>query len=658
MQQFVLKEQIREKIEGKKVVAALFYTFNFDPQFFENYVMPLLVPSKTFRDEMIHNKILWRHCQKEGLIPPITVYCDFFAKDNTAAPSLGYDIHCLRIPAAPQAICNFHSKHIFLLLEGESESSLLMVTGSGNLTSSGWCDNFESISIEELKKDNNTPKRVQTNLLQDMIAGIARLKSSNQELSPAESEISSFLRYVDFKSDGYFCSLDRAFKDFLEQEIFSHDQISEIEIISPYFSGDLQLLHYLKKEKKIASVKCLMPMSKQNEVLLAEEVFTLLQENGLKWCEWTVYEQDNRKKNRNHEVRNPHAKIYRLRGRLHTYTIVGSTNFTNPAWKQYDPRRNEANIETALLYVEQEQPRLLKPITSNEGLIFIERENQDEACGGILGRNMPVIHFVLNWKSKTLAVQVTSQANGCTFHNILSGTVVAKGNNQYKLLPDDIKKLTQNTLIEIEQVTGKDRYILIYYVQQEDIAAKPLDFRLSIANILKYWELLGNEYGQEMILRSVAAQITNESGIEEENRQQQRTLLNEMAAHFNALIKLEKHIFSHPPKDLARAVQYYLLSENVDTLPYYLRDLNEQSAENKILKSFHWMIMRITETNFYGRALNEHTIARREEHKLLAKDLRQRKRDLGAASEILATGIDMTEQQKHWIIRQLAGNYA
>src|ERR1043165_9756496 len=124
MQQFVLKEQIREKIEGKKVVAALFYTFNFDPRFFENYVMPLLVPSKTFRDEIIHNKILWRHCQKEGLIPPITVYCDFFAKDNTSAPTLGYDIQCLRIPAAPWAICNFHSKHIFLLLEEEGVNSL------------------------------------------------------------------------------------------------------------------------------------------------------------------------------------------------------------------------------------------------------------------------------------------------------------------------------------------------------------------------------------------------------------------------------------------------------------------------------------------------------------------------------------------------------
>jgi len=57
MDKHILKEQMRDAIDGKRVLAAVFYTFTFDPHFFEDYVMPLLVPSRTFRNEHIYNNI-------------------------------------------------------------------------------------------------------------------------------------------------------------------------------------------------------------------------------------------------------------------------------------------------------------------------------------------------------------------------------------------------------------------------------------------------------------------------------------------------------------------------------------------------------------------------------------------------------------------------
>ncbi len=282
MQQFVLKENVRDQIAGRKVIAALFYTFNFDPEFFENYVMPLLVPGRDFRDEIIYNKILWRRCLKEGAIPPITVYCDFFAKHNTKAPSLGYSINCLRLVAASGYISNFHPKHIFLLVETEEGiQSLLMYTGSSNLTVAGWCENFEGMAMREFVKDNVAPKTAKTNQLQDLIENIAGLKSSDRKLSEAESEIYQFLRYVDFDTDNYFNSIDWSFKEFLEERVFSRDEIREMEIISPYFSEDAGLLHYLKREKKIPKVKCLIPMSRHYEIQLKKEVFLRLRDDGL-----------------------------------------------------------------------------------------------------------------------------------------------------------------------------------------------------------------------------------------------------------------------------------------------------------------------------------------------------------------------------------------
>lgn len=160
MERIIVRDHIKDLIGNRKVLAALFHTFNFEPRFFENYVMPLFVPEKNFRDEIIHNKILWRHCAKEGIIPPVSVFCDYYAKDNTEAPSLAYDIHCIKLPASKGCITNFHPKHILILVEDDRQSqSLLFITGSGNLTANGWCDNHECFAFHEIKKTKIFPNK-------------------------------------------------------------------------------------------------------------------------------------------------------------------------------------------------------------------------------------------------------------------------------------------------------------------------------------------------------------------------------------------------------------------------------------------------------------------------------------------------------------------
>lgn len=41
MRKFILGEKLKVEIGGKKVIAAIFTSFNFDPDFFENYLLPL-----------------------------------------------------------------------------------------------------------------------------------------------------------------------------------------------------------------------------------------------------------------------------------------------------------------------------------------------------------------------------------------------------------------------------------------------------------------------------------------------------------------------------------------------------------------------------------------------------------------------------------------
>ncbi|REC55069.1 hypothetical protein DRF62_07320, partial [Chryseobacterium piscium] len=238
MEKIILKEKIGELIGAKKVIAAIFYTFNFDPKFFENYIMPLLISStgKNFNDEEIHNKILWRQLAKENQIPPISVYCDYYAKDQTNAPSLGYDINCLKVPSSKGKIANFHPKQIMILLDDNGVQKLLFITGSGNMTTSGWCDNFECFSYKEISRNKLQPNRSSTNSVQDYINRTNKL-AHNPKLLESENLINSFLRYVDINFQ-FFNNYSNKFEDFLRTNIFEKDIIEEIEIVSPYFSPD------------------------------------------------------------------------------------------------------------------------------------------------------------------------------------------------------------------------------------------------------------------------------------------------------------------------------------------------------------------------------------------------------------------------------------
>ncbi len=660
MEQFILKEKLKEIIGGRAVLAGLFYTFNFDPRFFENYVMPLFVPGKDFRDEIIHNKIIWRNCIKEGLVPPITVYCDYYAKDNTQAPSLGYDIFCIKMPAAKGNICNFHPKHMFLLLEGET---LLVVTGSGNLTPGGWCDNFECFSIEEIKANKTFPHKSSTNILQKIISDTIKLAGLTN-YSEAENLIDKYLNYVDITKP-YFNSLNQSLTEFLEENVFKVDNIKELEIVSPYFSNDIVLIDYLKNEKGIKKIKCLIPTLKDNEVQLSKEVFLHLKDSGLQWSFWEKYQQDGKDQNRNSEVRNLHAKIYRFHGQNKTFTIIGSVNFTNPAWRAYTRRNNRANIESAWLYVENNTGvRILKTAgqLNPDSLRFIEKENLESAdFAAFPNREVPDIDFIIDWKNRRLFVKARNNPQACFFNNIFVGDPIKQGNLEMELHADNLKNLTANTLIEVGQNIHGEIIIHTYYPRQLNTESKPLDFKLNATTILQYWDFFDDEYRKDALTRYLAEKSTDESGVIDEEKIERKSLLNEMAAHFNGLVKLEKFVFPEyiqnkgDRKEQFRHIKYYLLSENIDTLSFYIEDLKSQFEQSKIQKSFFWMVINIILANFYVKAAKwtyRHDLPM-EDWKIFKRDIAVKNYYLKGLSAEAARSINCTDAKLKWAEEQL-----
>lgn len=658
MEQFILKEQIKEQIGERNVKAALFYTFNFDPKFFENYVMPLFVPGKDFGNETVHNKIIWRNCIRENLIPPITVFCDFYAKSNTEAPTLGYDVFCIKVPASPNRITNFHPKDIFILVwdEKSQKESLIHICGSGNLTPGGWCDNQECVSIRELTT-KRTPNHTTTNIYQKMIEKVGKMSGSTY-YTEAENLIYEHLRYVD-EDFVYFSSLSESFTDWIDRNIFQQGEIHEVEIISPYFSNDTGLVQLLK-EKGVRIIKCLIPALKTNEVLLNKEMFLAYQEAGIKWSIWND-------RGLAEEVRNNHAKVYRFHGANQTvYTIIGSVNYTHPAWKQYNEHRNEANIESAMLfYTKLDNTRWLRSEAINmDHFQFYYKEDLENPTSAYTNRNAPDLYFSIDWKKGEFRCKGKKITSDCFFVSICKGAQINNGEQVFEMSDSCLKLLAQNALIEVREVKEEAELLHYYYVQQLNIENKPLGIKLNAATILKYWFFLEDEYSKENITRRLVESMTTHSGIEHESSEDKKSALNEMASHFNALVQLEKFLFKeiknkHDRREHFQKLRYYLLSENIDTVNFYLSDLHTQITSKTIQNSFYWMILQIFIKTFYEAAetWKYKDDIDKEYWRSFLKDIRQKKGKIDLDADSVVKTIPGLEKKQQWVKDQIITNY-
>lgn len=662
MEKLILKEKIGELIGAKKVIAAIFYTFNFDPKFFENYIMPLLISStgKNFNDEEIHNKILWRQLAKENQIPPISVYCDYYAKDQTNAPSLGYDINCLKVPSPKGKIANFHPKQTMILLEDNGVQKLLFITGSGNMTVSGWCDNFECFSYKEISRSKLQPNRSSTNSVQDYINSTNKL-GHIPKLLESENLINNFLRYVDIDFQ-FFNNYSNKFEDFLQKNIFEKETIEEIEIVSPYFSPDNSLLEWLKS-KNIKKIKCLIPSLRNNEVQLEKKHFVDLEKAGLDWCHWND-------SSLNTEVRNQHSKIYKFYSAENSYTIVGSVNFTNPAWAIFSGKNNSSNIESAVLYCEKNNGIKLLKRTNNlniDELIFISGkvDLENPISANSFNRNAPDIDFTIDWKNRELCIKANIKNQNCNFFELFKGQQIKNGKSKVSIDTLDCKKLAKNSLIQVVSIENSKSVVYSYYANQDYINTKPLGFNLDAYTILRYWQFFDDEFSKESITRSIAEKITDESGVIDISKVETKLLLNEMATHFNGLIRMEKYLF--PSKNLNQTeqreqfknIQYYLLTENIDTLSFYLNDIANQFKEDKIQKSFYWMILKIVDQMMYAKA--EKCSAKRlvdeKIWKQFISDIKSKRNQFTRITEDLANNIPDLKQKEKWIVEQILAEY-
>lgn len=157
----VLSEHLQERMKGRRLLSAVFLTYQFDPGFFEQEVLPVLV------DVPLSHSVPIRLVQLEdtlrALPGEVAVYYDANGLVTGDAGSARLDVR--RVPIRHRTGI-FHPKNVFMLTESEEEDgagarvqTLIIASLSANLTRAGWWENVEACHVEEIAEGEKTRLR-------------------------------------------------------------------------------------------------------------------------------------------------------------------------------------------------------------------------------------------------------------------------------------------------------------------------------------------------------------------------------------------------------------------------------------------------------------------------------------------------------------------
>ena len=612
----ILIEELKERMAGKKVKAALFYSFNFDARFFENYILTQFLPDVSFSNNEIQNAILWKKYQNE--LPPITVFCDFHAK-GTTGPSLAYNVVPIDMPIndSGRKPC-FHPKQSYILLE---DSSLIVIGGSNNITQSGWCYNIEGVNVFHFTPYANENIRYFPRTLKDrfkhLCRNVRRDVLTKEHITESEQVIESFFSSIKYTEESEILLFNSGeeirtyqekkeglrsfdvFIDRIKQKYNNGEPFVKAEVISPYYSTGLNHFNTLSGVLGTDQIKFSVPFENTDYVALDEGNYRDIKER----YGWGRCSFDNGK-----AFRFNHSKVYRLLGNQTMVSIVGSVNCTDAAFRGV---ADGGNYETAIAYIDDAAKWVNQLEKVDDGSFTFTEAKEEE---GYEDNRIDAftLEFTLDWNKLTLTVKNHKPAKqkGKIIFNGLSNKKLndTQTITPIVLTPELVSIFADNSLIKFKP-TGIDGY-LYYYPTQVGIELKPFSskYNLNDVELLELWQELDQANDKESMGRLIDSFVDRITDEFEEDKDHElntsKSSINFMASHLSGLLKLKGKLFKehHTKTDKKiqkRRVSYYLLSDNIDTLIGYKRLIGKMKKNGSINIGFYWVLLKIIETYFY-----------------------------------------------------------
>jgi hypothetical protein len=587
----VLSDELKSAIAGRRLVAAVFLTFRFEPEFFEQHVLPL------FFDVSLSHADAIKRVQMEDLLRDVPHgFAVYYDQNGLVADAKPARLDVRRI-AVRHFTGIFHPKNIFALVEalepdkdGHHAQALVVAGLSANLTRAGWWENVEVCHIEQVEEGNLT--RLRDDVF-GFLEGIERRTFGKAADGHSTLKaIKAFLRSTTqrrLRSSGgmlepHFFGGGTTVVDFLSDVAGRDLRGLNLEIVSPYFdfTPTLTPLSDLIERFSPREVRVFLPKAETGEALCSKEIFEWVKSQpGVSWARLPK-DVTRGGKAENAKARMVHAKVYRFFSAHAKREIlfIGSVNLTSAA------HRRGGNLETGIL-VEVESPRRpdwmdrdgSKPAT------YVP-QGEDEGAVSNSGTRLSLRYF---WDSKLAQAYWDDPGRS----RLLS--VSWSGGALFEIDPLESRQWTDIPTIAataLEQVLRSTSILLVkgdraeavpILVQEEGMKSKPsILFDLSPAEIMRYWSLLTPEQRAAFLeAQAPEAAIGDDANLVTRYALavEKDTFFDRFAGIFISFGNLERHIRDSLKAGNSRPAEYRLFGLKYDSLGRLLERVREDSEK-------------------------------------------------------------------------------
>ena len=596
----VLSEKLSDAIKGRRVKAAVFTTFSFDPGFFELHVLPSLF------DYPFHHADKVKKLQLEDQLQKIEDVCVYYDSTALAQDGTPPQLDFRRIGVHLSSGGVFHPKLVLLLVEEEqdedeseyeTEHSLIVGTLSANLTRSGWWENVETGHFEEISQKAFSNEIF--TFRDDVFEIVKRLRRFGDGAEQtAIDQIYNFLRYrtsVETKSWAYARGSGKYHPrifygqsdliEWLDELKLTRWNDWNLEIISPFFDEHVNgALSKLIAAVEPLKTRVFLPTAADGASLVSENVYQWVEEQ--KDVSWATLPKELRRRSNADSERPVHAKVYRLWHKSSGQQIIisGSVNATTPAHSHAGSGNFEASFLVGVDASDYPLRWWLKPLDceptefpdQNES---VEDERQDvfiDVSVRFDWSKEEAAYFVKGTRSEAFTI---CHNNGQVLHEVTEPIC-----GEWSLLSKPValkiqEMLSLTSFAMIKHHKGQWRVL----VREESMAQKPsMLSELTPEEILMYWSLLSDAqraaFIEERVISSGGGDL---EGLSSRSFRYlaNNTLFDRFSGIFHAFGRLSNHVLDCLHRGRLKEAEQRMFGSKYDSLPELLRKTIDENDD-------------------------------------------------------------------------------
>jgi hypothetical protein len=273
--------------------------------------------------------------------------------------------------------------------------SIVLGSGSFNLTKAGWWENLEVGHWVELD-EGFAPRNILNPLL--VALRFYQVQTPSSVLDEILSTTMKFEATRDDQSCSFYFSGSGKGRNHFDAFINEHAGAdAPLEVISPFFAVEGDNRTIIDFLARYPSTTVLLPMDEHGQALVDRaSVYEALPREAITWGQWS---ESIRKSHLDPKAayRRLHAKIYQVRGE-EPWCFVGSVNLSFKAFRQ--------NVEAGFLLKDvTSKAALLVPLESppDRFKVEVEASGADDSAE----QEMPSVYLIFDWQTELLHTACT-----------------------------------------------------------------------------------------------------------------------------------------------------------------------------------------------------------------------------------------------------------